>query len=1037
MRIERFTIDGFGIFRDLRQDGLETGTSIFLGANEAGKSTLMAFLRRMLFGWKDKKNNPNPYEPLCGGNYGGELALLTADGSHTRIARSGAELKNLKVTLADGRPGRDADLARLFGPVNEQVYQSVYAFGLHELQGMEALDKAGIRERIYSASAGLGGVSLQAVRNGFRKEAKDLFLPSGSQPEMNKLLGEIKGIDQSLKGIAQGVAAYDRLREELQETDAALARLLNNREETTGELRSVESLLLARGDWVDLQEARRELENTPILGSFPENGLLRLENLLAMRNDLRIGCDELAGSIQKRKVQADAIILDAPLLAVRGEIARLEMECAKYRSAREDSKQKEASRAQLVKELDRTLQEISPAWREEDLESLDVSIAAGEKLLNAREDLRLAEKDVERQEELLKGVASRTAETVAAFEEAKQNDLLRSQASGSQGETQVLERKQALHRIRAGKARQAELENRHEANQRALAQARAAQAPWWPALAFFVFAVLMGVLFLAVYPLPWLAAVGFFVLAASGGLYLLTLRRRPPSKEGGPTEGDLSAQDQALFGELQRVQAQLLADLQLCSLGETSDAFQVEEEIQAAEGLLSLLKQANQDKLALARLQQKLDREEAERLGREGQRDQARETLRQKQADWRAFLQSVRLESTLSPDGALAAFAKAETAGEKRRAIQQLDIDLARMASTTSSFQADLGKVMEACHRAGERGDPLLQVASLARALDLESEKEREQKDLRGGIEKDLPQLDEKKRKLEAREGELEALLLLGSATEPEQFRSNQAVWNMRYALEETIRQAEKNLRRMGGEGAAQEGFLAALAAASPQDLQGSKEQLADEQRRLDGEVQAMAQKKGGLLKSIQELERTDEGEVLRARRMDRIDQLAHAARRWAVLTLADTFLGKAMRKFEQERQPDVLRVAQEFFAGLTGGRYTAIVRPMDEEKLYVKDRDGSRKALDELSTGTAEQLYLALRFGFISEFERGNEPLPIILDDVFVNFDPERFEAACGAVGKLAETHQVLTFTCHPQIAEKMAQMAPSSRVIELPALG
>ena len=108
----------------------------------------------------------------------------------------------------------------------------------------------------------------------------------------------------------------------------------------------------------------------------------------------------------------------------------------------------------------------------------------------------------------------------------------------------------------------------------------------------------------------------------------------------------------------------------------------------------------------------------------------------------------------------------------------------------------------------------------------------------------------------------------------------------------------------------------------------------------------------------------------------------------------------------------------------------------MDEEKLYVKDRDGSRKALEELSTGTAEQLYLAIRFGFISEFERGNEPLPIILDDVFVNFDPERFQAACGAVGKLAETHQVFTFTCHPQIAEKMSQMMPSSRLIQLPAL-
>ncbi|MCX5977238.1 MAG: AAA family ATPase [Coprothermobacterota bacterium] len=1036
MRIERFTIDGFGIFRDFHQDGLEVGTSIFLGANEAGKSTLMAFFRRMLFGWKDKKNNPNPYQPLCGGNYGGELTLLAADGSHTRIARSGADLKNLKVTLADGSRGSEIDLARLFGPVNEQVYQSVYAFGLHELQSMNALDKAGIRERIYSAGAGLGGVSLQAVRNVFQGEAKKLFLPSGSNPEMNRLLGEIKEIDQSLKGIAQGVAAYDQYRGELQETEATLAQLSKDREDVAERLRSVESLLLAWGDWVDMQEARRELEKTPVLENFPEGGFLRLENLLAACEELRIGCDELTESIQKRKAQVDAIALDASLLVVREEISRLERECEKYRSAWEDSKQKEALRAQHAEGLIRTLKEISPAWREEDLESFDISIAAGEKLKTAGKELSLAEKDVERQEDLLKGIASRAAETRAAFEEGKQNEQARSQALGGRGEAQILERKQVLHRIRAGKARQAELENRHEANQRALAQAHAAQAPWWPALAFFTFAILMGVLFLAVYSLPWLAVVGFLVFAASGGLYLFTLRRRPLSKDSGPLEGDLLTQDQALFGELRRVQAQLLADLQGCGLEQTSDAFQVEEEIQAAEDLLSLLKQANQEKLALARLQQKLDREEAERLGREGQRDQTRETLRQKQAAWQAFLQSAHLELTLSPEGALAAFTKAEIAREKQRAILQLDLDLARMASAISSFQASLADVLEACHRSGQRGDPLLQVSSLARELALEIDKERQQKDLRSGVEKDLPQLDEMKRKLEAREGELKAFLLLGSATDPEQFRSNQANWIKRRALEETIRQSERNLRRIRGEGAAFESFLTALAVALPQDLQGSKEQLADAQRRLEEEAQTMAEKKGGLLGSIQELERTDEGEVLRARRIDRIDQLAHAARRWAVLTLADTFLGKAMRKFEQERQPEVLRVAQEFFARLTGGRYTAIVRPMDEEKLYVMDRDGSRKALDELSTGTAEQLYLALRFGFISEFERGNEPLPIILDDVFVNFDPERFQAACGAVGKLAETHQVFTFTCHPQIAEKMAQMMPSSRVIQLPAL-
>ena len=42
------------------------------------------------------------------------------------------------------------------------------------------------------------------------------------------------------------------------------------------------------------------------------------------------------------------------------------------------------------------------------------------------------------------------------------------------------------------------------------------------------------------------------------------------------------------------------------------------------------------------------------------------------------------------------------------------------------------------------------------------------------------------------------------------------------------------------------------------------------------------------------------------------------------------------------------------------------------------------------MSRGTREQLYLAMRFGLIEEYEARSEPLPIIMDDVFVNFDDD-----------------------------------------------
>ena len=68
------------------------------------------------------------------------------------------------------------------------------------------------------------------------------------------------------------------------------------------------------------------------------------------------------------------------------------------------------------------------------------------------------------------------------------------------------------------------------------------------------------------------------------------------------------------------------------------------------------------------------------------------------------------------------------------------------------------------------------------------------------------------------------------------------------------------------------------------------------------------------------------------------------------------------------------------------------------------------------LSRGTSEQLYLALRFGLVEHFvETSGEPLPIVMDDILVNFDDERATRAARSIEELSKTCQIIYFTCHP----------------------
>ncbi|MFQ5443131.1 MAG: ATP-binding protein, partial [Nitrospinales bacterium] len=69
---------------------------------------------------------------------------------------------------------------------------------------------------------------------------------------------------------------------------------------------------------------------------------------------------------------------------------------------------------------------------------------------------------------------------------------------------------------------------------------------------------------------------------------------------------------------------------------------------------------------------------------------------------------------------------------------------------------------------------------------------------------------------------------------------------------------------------------------------------------------------------------------------------------------------------------------------------------------------------VEEMSRGTREQLYLAMRLGLIEEYEKRAEPLPIIMDDVLVNFDEIRGHEFMEILQGFAQARQVLLLSCH-----------------------
>ena len=156
------------------------------------------------------------------------------------------------------------------------------------------------------------------------------------------------------------------------------------------------------------------------------------------------------------------------------------------------------------------------------------------------------------------------------------------------------------------------------------------------------------------------------------------------------------------------------------------------------------------------------------------------------------------------------------------------------------------------------------------------------------------------------------------------------------------------------------------------------------------------------------------------------------------MVSAARALIAQTLRSYVRERQPDVLARASESLRAVTAARYVRVEQ--DEEaglaSLVVVQADGRRLPPEVLSTGTQQQLYLAIRLALAAEFAARTGPLPLIMDDCLVNFDPRRAAAVAALLAEHAAPGQCLLFTCHPQTAELMAaQTAGPVRVIEMAA--
>ena len=472
---------------------------------------------------------------------------------------------------------------------------------------------------------------------------------------------------------------------------------------------------------------------------------------------------------------------------------------------------------------------------------------------------------------------------------------------------------------------------------------------------------------------------------------------------------------------------------------------------EAARNALDLCREADRLRDERRRLEEsvqamtlQLTRLEQSRLGAEDALEAARARQVAADAAWEGFLGGLGLAAGLSPATAREALERMDRVQALEAERLRLDEELERQERERDALRMplrgilrQLGRLPDAsANNAAEEPDWPGCLEALLREWESARAENAEVVRLRARSEEQAVEVREAEAVHHDAVREVERLLNMAQVPDAEAFYrrhgaklEREALERRREDLEDALRLAARDLY---GADADIPAFFASFGEADKEVLEaelaglaGRLSMLADEEERLADSLRTQEVR-------LEQAEGSETLSRLRLRAASLSGTIRGLGLEWSRYALARHLLLEARGRFEKERQPGVIRAASALFSAITGGAWVGIAASLEDSSLRVLPPHGEPVSPEVLSRGTQEQLYLALRLAHIRNHAAQAAALPVIMDDVLVNFDPDRALRTAQTFGDLASSqegspgHQLLYFTCHPHMADMLRKAVP-----------
>lgn len=990
MKITDLQLQQYGIYHDASWQPSQTSLNIVMGENESGKTTMLRFIRDMLFGygrgkWQGRKGN---------------MGFVRSDGQFYRVFRNEKEqwFENANhVKFTEDLP------AAWWHGLNRSIYEKIFAVGLEDLQGASFLANDTVRSRFFMLQ---GGDKLANAKAELEEAKGKLFTSSAQgKRKINQLASDLEEAEKELDGLSRQEKDFSDLQHRQEEMKKEIADLQLKLDKDNEENSRLEKRL---GAWKYYQQAvsvKHQLDLSSQVTMFPSNGKEQWNQLM---NRMKVIHDQKESLQEKldayKPVKKEEII---PWMGVENELEKLYVDLGQWRQTMADAEEMEKEKSD---------------WRI-DFVNLGYSLPLWDHALNL--DKPCVNVDWEEGRRLSKSLGVRNNEL--HFWEQREPEVEKlsddmelpekeeSESDWQNIESMASELEQVLHEEADV---QSEMDSISATEDKKF-------TPWlWLSMAF----VLMAAGSIAAF---YMAKAGIMSMYGAGGAAVLAvlffyLHSHVIHKKGNTLE-KLALRKEELETLREKVSEKF-----------PGQAPKTVDELKAFHNLMQEKRSGfykdQAKRQAVSWKKETIRKQVQQHKNWEEEGEILTEKRNKAEKAWNDWLKRNSLPKTGAENlSALQEQWQKIYSAEGKGKI--LDFRLEQIDAKLDAFAARAQSIIKATglpYAVSPDGIADIYEENHRRSLEWEALQEKNKQ--HEAYEKEMSKLDEGWASCQR---EMDTLLNLVQAKNAEEFAEKVNAHEHHDQIAKEWERVKQDLRMYAG---GEEEFEALWHALET----GQYDQWMETHNTLSRRIEEESAKLGELQRSQGAIDNEifrlagDDSMTSALQKKEKIEaELKSALEEWLTLMYTEELLTRAQTIYESGRQPQIMKMANEFLKDMTMGKYS--LHMVDNGKdIFIEDSTHAVKNEKIWSSGTGDQVFLAIRLAMALSFGEQIEPLPIVLDDIFVRFDEKRQRETLRFLMELGKKQQIFLFTCHERtmhIAEEVGYEKGTGEFIHLSA--